>query len=157
MVIIGFTYLHHPEQPLAHSSVSSYQRLYSPASNKVHTRTSSLSATIAAAGTGWDRGARQLGQTTGIPAFQIQQQAAKAHKYMRSEIKSIQNLISIYTSDFNTPTYSFYITTNHEKMQSQRLLQQGINAQFPNSLLTLINIIKQIITIIKTVHLPYSE
>lgn len=72
MVIIGFTYLHHPEQPLAHSSVSSYQRLYSPASNKVHTRTSSLSATIAAAGTGWDRGAQQLGQTTGIPAFQIQ-------------------------------------------------------------------------------------
>lgn len=53
MVIIEFTYLLHPEQPLAHSSVSSYQRLYSPASNKVHTRTRSLSATIAAAGTGW--------------------------------------------------------------------------------------------------------
>lgn len=77
MVIVGFTYLRHTEQPLAHSSVSSYQRLYSPASNKVHTRTSQPA------------GAQQLGQITAITAFQIQEQAAKALGYMRSELSSV--------------------------------------------------------------------
>lgn len=78
---LGFTYLHHPDQPLAHSSVSSYQRLYSPASNKVHSCTSSLSATFSSRYRPVDRGAQQLGQLTGPAAFQVQQQAAKAHNF----------------------------------------------------------------------------
>lgn len=79
-MLFGFTYLHHPDQPLAHSSVSSYQRLYSPASNKVHSCTSSLSATFSSRYRPVDRGAQQLGPLT---AFQIQQQAAQGHDFTR--------------------------------------------------------------------------
>lgn len=38
LLLFGFTYLQPPEQPLAPSSVSSYQRLYSPASKYIHVK-----------------------------------------------------------------------------------------------------------------------
>lgn len=77
VVIIEFTYLHHTEQPLAHSSVSSYQSLYHQLQTKyIHVRAACQPA-----------GAQQLGQITAIKvAFQIQEQAAKAHGYTRSEL-----------------------------------------------------------------------
>lgn len=98
MLVIGFTYLHHPEQPLAHSSVSSYQRLYSPASNKVHSCTSSLSATLAA-GTGW-----WTGEHNSLASSQEQHV-----KFSSNQLKLTNIDLQTYKS-LNLPWYLFYIT-----------------------------------------------
>lgn len=75
VVLFRFTYLYHPDQPLAHSSVSSYQRLYSPASNKVHSCTGSLLATVAVGQAGGQgtpaHWAQSISNTTAFYSFLI--------------------------------------------------------------------------------------
>lgn len=72
MVIIEFTYLLQPEQPLAHSSVSSYQTLFTSFKQSAYTYKKPVSHNSSSRYRLVHRGARQLGQITGITLFQIQ-------------------------------------------------------------------------------------
>lgn len=115
----GFTYLHHSEQPLAHSSVSCYQRLYSPASNKVHSCTSSLSATCSSMFRQWTGEPSGLASSPGLQQFKFrskQLQLTTSRRYwvrLNRPLKRSYNF-SLFNLEEGTLYFSVFLTLGYD-------------------------------------------